>query len=100
MVIASYHSSGKVADISLEDTVPGDSGQSHEVSGVCKSTETGSRQGCQGLGKGGAGGRGVGKEKEQERGKEKGKKEKMRNGLDEELGSFRMGGGRTGPRVA
>lgn len=46
----------------------------------------------QGLGKGGAGGRGVREEEEQERGKEKrNKEEKMRNGLDEELGVLQDG---------
>lgn len=46
----------------------------------------------QGLGKGGAGGRGTGEEEEQERGKEKrNKEEKMRNGLDEELGVLQDG---------
>lgn len=73
---------------------------SHEVSGVRKSTETGSRKDCRGCGKEELG-EGNGEEKEQERGKEKrNKEEKMRNGLDEELGPFRMGGGWTVPRVA
>lgn len=46
-------------------------------------------------------GEGNGEEEEQERGKEKrNKEEKMRNRLDEELGSFRMGGRWTVPRVA